>query len=39
MKDYVFVRCSNNDDDDDDDEEGEAKLLKIVRIKKVYFNS
>jgi len=38
MKDYVFVRCSNNDDDDDD-EEGEAKLLKIVRIKKVYFNS
>jgi len=36
MKDYVFVRCS---DDDDDDEEGKAKLLKIVRIKKVYFNS
>jgi len=37
MKDYVFVRCS--DDNDDDDEEGKAKLLKIVRIKKVYFNS
>jgi len=34
VRDYIFVRCS----DDSDDDEGKAKLLKIVRVEKVYFN-
>jgi len=34
VRDYIFVRCS----DDSDDDEGKAKLSEIVRVEKVYFN-
>lgn len=35
VKDYIFVRCNNNSNN----EKSEMKSSKIVKIKKVYFNS